>query len=180
MERLPVLGRGRSVMTGDRMGIILESPPEMEAFQRWQNGDFLDVERLFAKAWRSELADIDPQLILKNFNLRAGQLNFSLREAEAAADRFVQGERNTFDALKAALGILGVPLSLWQEIITRWKRLGGFPLSEFAPYAAYVFKIDMFYVIALASNLIPKPNRPSNRVDIAYLYYLPFCAVFIS
>jgi hypothetical protein len=31
----------------------------------------------------------------------------------------------------------------------------------------------------LAADLI-SPNRPSNKIDIAYLYYLPFCMVFTS
>ena len=94
-------------------------------------------------------------------------------EAKSLAERFILGERNRFDALRSALEILGVPKQLWKEIIGRWKSAGGPPLYEFAPYAAHVFKVDMFFVIALAAGLIPKPTRPSNRVDIAYLYYLP-------
>src|SRR5208337_4578793 len=180
MERYPVIGRGRSVMTGDRMGIILERPPEMEAFERWQKGEFLDVERLFAKAWRQSVSGLDPKFILKNFGIPEGQLKLTPSEAKSLADRFVLGERNRFDALRASLEILGVPKQLWKEIIGRWKCAGGPPLCEFAPYAAHVFRVDMFFVNALAAGLISKPTRASNRVDIAYLYYLPFCMVFVS
>jgi hypothetical protein len=180
MERFPVIGRGRSVITGDRMGIILERPRELEAFQRWQKGEFLDVERLFAKAWRQSLSGLDHKLILRNFGLSERQLKLSPAEAKSLCDRFILGERNRFGVLRACLEILGVPKPLWKQVIDRWKSAGGPPLSEFAPYAAHVFRIDMFFVIGLAAGLFSKPTRASNRVDIAYLYYLPFCMVFVS
>ena len=142
MERFPVIGRGRSVMTGDRMGIILERPAEMEAFERWQKGEFLDVERLFAKTWRQNVSGLDPKVILKNFGIPDGQLKLTPSEAKSLADRFILGERNRFDALRACLEILGVPKQLRKEVIGRWKSMGGPPLREFAPYAAHVFRWD--------------------------------------
>ena len=35
--------------------------PEVEALERWQKGDFMDVERVYAKRWRRglEMADLD-------------------------------------------------------------------------------------------------------------------------
>lgn len=39
--------------------------------------------------------------------------------------------------------------------------------------------MDLFFYFSLAADLI-SPNRPSNKIDIAYLYYLPFCMVFTS
>ncbi len=53
------------------------------------------------------------------------------------------------------------------------------PLAEFAPYAAYVLTVDLFFFLAVNSKLISK-ERVSNRVDISYLKYLPFCHVFTS
>src|SRR6202521_2984475 len=126
------------------------------------------------------VSGLDPKVILENFGVREGQLKLTLSEAKAFADRFVLGERNRFDALRGALEMLGVPQHLWKEVIRRWKSAGGPPLCEFAPYAAHVFKVDMFFVVALAAGLIPRPTRSSNRVDIAYLYYVPFCMVFVS
>jgi hypothetical protein len=37
----------------------------------------------------------------------------------------------------------------------------------------------VFFYIAIAKSLI-SPDRPSNKVDMAYLYYLPFCQIFTS
>ena len=47
MDHRPVVGEARRVITGDQRGIVVEQLPEMEAFQRWQEGSFLDLERLY-------------------------------------------------------------------------------------------------------------------------------------
>jgi len=52
-------------------------------------------------------------------------------------------------------------------------------LADYAPYVAYVLNVEVFFQVALAANLI-STERPSNRVDIAYLFYLPFCMMFVS
>jgi hypothetical protein len=39
--------------------------------------------------------------------------------------------------------------------------------------------VDLFFYLCLDAGLI-SAQRPSNRVDVAYLYYLPFCMVFTS
>jgi hypothetical protein len=39
--------------------------------------------------------------------------------------------------------------------------------------------VDVFFHVAVDKKLI-SPDRPSNRIDMAYLYYLPFCMVFVS
>ena len=52
-------------------------------------------------------------------------------------------------------------------------------LSRYAPYCAHVLTVELFFKIALASDLVSS-ERPSNWVDMAYLFYLPFCVVFVS
>jgi hypothetical protein len=53
------------------------------------------------------------------------------------------------------------------------------PFRKFAPYAAHVATVEAFMHVAMAANLISSA-RASNRVDIAYLFYLPFCQAFTS
>jgi hypothetical protein len=72
-----------------------------------------------------------------------------------------------------------IPTNLHPVISQAWQRAGQQPLDKFAPYAAYVLTIEIFFQIALAANLIGS-GRASNRTDIAYLFYLPFSTVFIS
>ena len=72
-----------------------------------------------------------------------------------------------------------MPDDLGPRIVKRWKAAGGPALPEFAPYAAHVLCVDLFFQLALGADLISR-RRASNKVDIAYLYYLPFCMVFVS
>jgi len=39
-----------------RTGVVHKEPPEREAFSRWQDGQFTEVERRFAKVWREVIA----------------------------------------------------------------------------------------------------------------------------
>ena len=63
--------------------------------------------------------------------------------------------------------------------LQRWSIDQFRPLAEYSPYAAHVLVVELFFQIALAANLI-SAERPSNRIDVAYLCYLPFSTVFIS
>jgi hypothetical protein len=39
--------------------------------------------------------------------------------------------------------------------------------------------VDLFFYLSLDAGLI-SAERQNNRVDVAYLYYLPFCMIFTS
>ena len=52
-------------------------------------------------------------------------------------------------------------------------------MRVFAPYAAHVLRVELFFRAALGANLVAS-TRPSHQVDIAYLFYLPFCTLFTS
>jgi hypothetical protein len=181
LDRRPVVGEARRVVTGDQRGIVVQQLPEMEAFQRWQEGSFLEVERLYARTWRAEFARWDPSpgnrfraVVGPDLRVR------DLTEAKQLADRFVRGESGgRFAVLRAVFEMLEVPEPAQQEIVHRWKLANGAPLPEFAPYTAHVANIEFFLQLAVQSSLISS-ERASNRVDMAYLYYLPFCMIFVS
>jgi hypothetical protein len=75
--------------------------------------------------------------------------------------------------------LLDIPPQLQPAVYFRWCQCVLKPLPEHAPYCAHVLTIEVFSVIALGCGFI-SPDRPSNRIDIAYLYYLPFCTLFVS
>jgi hypothetical protein len=102
-----------------------------------------------------------------------------LAEALVIAKDVVQGEGQRFRVLKTAYALLGLDPGQWRRVLDRWKKLGGPPLPEYAPYTAHCLLVDIFFHVAVDKRLI-SPNRPSNRTDIAYLYYLPFSMVFVS
>jgi hypothetical protein len=49
---------------------------------------------------------------------------------------------------------------------------------EFAPFAASVLRLFLVFVCGLARGFIGP--RPTNYIDLQYLYYSPFCMVFVS
>jgi hypothetical protein len=180
MRGFPVLGRGIQTITGDRRGIVFNEAPETEALQRWQTGDFLDVERQFARLWRRSLSGLQLDAIRGHFkHFFVEDKPKSLKQTKEFVDRVIWRDGRRYSFLKLALELLGVPQDLRPIIVRRWKSLDGPKLSDFAPYAAYVISVDLFFYFALAADLIGS-QRQSNKIDIAYLYYLPFCMVFAS
>src|SRR5688500_6805651 len=83
------------------------------------------------------------------------------------------------EVLALALDVLVVPKDYRQVAFTRWLSAGKPPLDRFAPYSAHVFKVDLLFYLAIHRGFI-SGERASNRVDMAYLYYLPFTMVFVS
>lgn len=81
--------------------------------------------------------------------------------------------------MQLALLFLNIDPQHYREILQRWSSFNYPPLTQYAPYVAYVYSVELFFQIALAANLISS-DRPSNRVDIGYLFYLPFCMAFVS
>jgi hypothetical protein len=63
--------------------------------------------------------------------------------------------------------------------LSRWDTSGDQSLLEFAPFVSFVMSIELFFIIAMRKGIISS-RRNSNMVDILYLYYLPFCDVFVS
>jgi hypothetical protein len=59
MDRRPVVGGGRPVRHDGQVGVYHPESPEMKAFNRWQAGKFLEVERDFARVWRAQLMAAD-------------------------------------------------------------------------------------------------------------------------
>jgi hypothetical protein len=172
---------GRPVKDGGKTGIVFDIPPEAKAFARWQEGKFLEVEQKFAKAWRAMLRMMSFDNAINNIKIAGIQPDSckSLEEAKQVAEEFVLGGGDKFAIMKLALTLLSIPSHIHVALFTRWKISGYKPLGEFAPYAAFVSTVNIFFYIAVASKLI-SADRVSNKIDLAYLFYLPFCMLFIS
>jgi hypothetical protein len=168
---------GRAV----KSGTIFEQTPEEEAFHRWQKGEFREVERLAAVMWRKALGELDLVAVAKEMRALGVTQKAckTLEEAKALADALVAGTEKPFTRLALAITFFHIPQELHHPIAQRWRTSGARTLAEFAPYAAYALTVEVFFQIALGAGLIGG-ERPSNRTDIAYLFYLPFAMIFVS
>jgi hypothetical protein len=161
--------------------VVFEATAEEQAFSRWQKGKFHEVERVAAAAWRETLSELD--LVAVGREMR--RLGFTqkacktLQDAKAIAEALVSGVNDPYALLALAIQFLHVPQHLHEPISRAWQSSGKRTLPEFAPYAAHVLSVEVFFQVALGAGLIGG-ERPSNRTDIAYLFYLPFCMVFVS
>ena len=178
--QIPVAG-GHLVKVGEKSGVVFKKFPEAEAFSRWQQQEFIEVERLYARIWRVALSTIDLNEVSKGFKAMGidGKTCRTLANAKVIANEFIWSHKNPFDRIRLAIAFLNIPRHMHSKILERWSIANYPPLASYAPYAAYVLSVEIFFYIALAANLI-SADRPSNRTDIAYLFYLPFCMVFVS
>lgn len=179
--QIPVAG-GRSVKSPDgEKGVIYDESPETQAFTQWQHGEFREIERKFAVGWRHMLSTLDLPATAER--MRALGINSkdckSVEEAHAIAVALVHAREKPFDQMALLFAFADIPPELQQPILYRWSVDQYRPLADYAPFAAHVLVVELFFQIALAANLI-SAERASNRVDIAYFCYLPFCMVFIS
>jgi hypothetical protein len=162
-----------------RIGVHVDEFDEAVALERWKNHRFVEIERQIAKRWRADLVDHDRDRtigILRNV-LPVDARVPDLAALKLAIDAFCASTETETIAL--ALDVLGVPDQSTRDALARWEAASRPTLDTFAPYTTHVFKVDLIYYLGVDRGFIPG-ERPSNRLDMAYLYYLPFCMVFTS
>jgi hypothetical protein len=180
MNHRPVLGNPKRAVVGEKKGFLFEETAEAKAFERWRQCQFLELEREYAREWRAMLAM--PQSTVEHVFLRRALNELgackSLPEVLALARSVVDEDGTAFERLQYIFDTIPVNKDR-DKIWWRYRAMGEPPIRQFAPYTAHVLDVGVFFQLAMTKGLISK-DRPSNRVDIAYLNYLPFCQVFVS
>ncbi len=170
---------GKAVKLGENTGVIFQSSAEEEALDRWQNKEFMDIERLYAKKWRQDLSNINLEKSYKEYQkfFPMGK-PLTLNDVKKLVEFHINGPDQE-KVLDFGLILLGVSNPGQIEIKNRWRNSGKPSISNFFPYFTYIFSVDLFFYLAIASDLIGR-RRSSNKIDLAYLYYLPFSMIFTS
>jgi hypothetical protein len=178
---------GRGVLTGGKpvkfegkKGITISRSLEQEAFHRWQLRDFLSIERHIAKSWRTALSVSDYGQRYQFFrqNFLHGRSLKDFREVKARTEEYIEctDQEKSF---RLGMMLFGIVRDAQARIVQRWQDAGRPKIGQFVPYFAFLYSVELFFYLGLASDLISR-ERPTNKVDFAYLYYLPFCKVFTS
>lgn len=181
MNYRPAVAGGIPVRVDGKAGMVFEKSPEAEAFERWQAGAFLDVERLFASQWRKELAELDLVKVADGYRsiIRKEDRPKSHVDARRLAAAIVDAPGQSFRALRMSHDLLDLPAERMRQIAKAWRSAGSPPLRTYAPFAAHCLEVDLYFVLAMTNGII-SDQRPSNRIDVSYLCYLPFAHVFVS
>lgn len=175
----PLRGRGEPVMTEKSKGVVFRESEEEEAIHRWSRREFWELEHDIAKQWRQAIERIDLNASYANILNATGARRkpTSLEEAKSVTDSIIDSVDQEW-LLKFGLHILDVPeATTW--VVSRWKDDGRPPLRSYLPYFIHMLSINIFFALALSAKLLKKV-KPSHAIDLAYLYYLPFCTVFTS
>lgn len=162
-----------------RVGVHFDEFPEEIALERWRKEEFLEVEKGLAKQWRQALSHLTFDVTIGTVkNIVPPGCKFkNLEEVKDFVDEFVAGK--DIQILNLAFELFGLNQKIRDVVTLRWKKENPKSFESFASYASYVFKVDLFFYLILGHGLESK-ERPSHKIDLAYLYYLPFCMVFIS
>ena len=181
MSGRPHVGGGYYAKSPKGVHIGHDEPPEMIAFSRWQRGQFQEIERDFAAGWRAAIESLDLKAVSASLRDRRKQFGpiRNLADARAAAAGLVNDPARQWAVLKSICTIAGMGEVSIDKTRRRWVEAKRPLVRHFLPYGTFVLEVDLFFEICLMQSMIGD-NRPSNKVDISYLYYLPFCQIFIS
>src|ERR1035441_5898199 len=80
--------------------------------------------------------------------------------------------------LRFGLELLGVPEAT-DSVVKDWIVRRRPSLRQYVPYFVFMLTINVFFCLVLPTQLL-RNVKASHHVDLAYLYYLPFCSVFTS
>jgi len=73
---------------------------------------------------------------------------------------------------------LRLPADLRIAVGQRWNMAGRPLLTDFAPYAHHCTRVLFLVLIGMRHKVLSA--RKTNRLDAEYLFYVPFCEVFVS
>ncbi len=180
MDGRAIVAGGKSKITEKGETLIDHDEfPEAKAMSRWQDQKFKELENQFAQLWRKELVNLafDKKVALVKNILPSDTKYTDLASIAKFVKEFIKNEPK--EILYLLFELLDINEQFRGPIIARWDQTTPKNLMEFSPYTAHVLSVDLFFYLAIHFNLI-SDVRKSNKIDIAYLYYLPFCNVFVS
>jgi len=181
MGNVPVSHASKYGIVDNKKCINIQRSPEQEALQRWRMHEFLEVERMYAKKWRKDIRDLKGRVKPEEFGQYSKQVEKckNLQQAKLLAKKILQNPSDPYSYMKLIFAILCTPSALQQQIYLLYQNSDANTLYDFAPYSAFIFEVEMFYYITTSKGFISH-ERPSNKIDISYFHYLPFCQLFIS
>ncbi|CAG1010333.1 hypothetical protein PHYC_03832 [Phycisphaerales bacterium] len=176
--RRPVVVGAHSVPM-DRGGTfaLIEDQPESRALMRWGFGKWNDEDENYSRLWRHRTKSLD----LEGFKRRlkwAQQKWSSAAEAKPILEKMVSDPSLQFFLIERLISDLGISYAAQVVMRRRWS---GEKVKEWrlrCPYSSYCAKTLLGFHLALAGDLIG--TRSTNRVDLEYLFYLPFAPIFVS
>ena len=180
MDGRPNVGIQKSVIseTGQK-GFVIQETEEEKSIYKWKAGNFSEADHELSQLWRMTTTQEDLLESLKK-NLKAnGSYKFNnYQELYDFVYKNISEPNIQQNLLVSCVENYGLDAESKVKVFGRWTQEGMPLIEKFAPYAFHCLLIDNLFMFGLSSDLIG--TRPTNRVDLEYLYYLPFCNIFTS
>ena len=182
MRGVPVVGGAQMVTTSTgKKGVFFDESPEEKTLRRWQDSAFHEKEHAHANAYRQNAKSIDLQAFIrasKAVRPKGEKLASSLCELLEVVDLFLDEPSTQYRTLSTALEMFDQPESSKRHVKKHWAAYGRPPVRHFLPYTHHCMRVFTLFGHGVGLGLISQ--RPTNVIDLQYLFYLPFCMVFTS
>lgn len=180
MDGRPNVGLKKAVESkSGQKGYLIEETEEEKSIYKWKDGKFSEADRELSELWRMNTTNDDLLKRLKDYLKTETSLKFSdFKSLGDYVNKNITNPAIQKILLVAILQNYDIDAFTGVQIFARWSQAGHPLIKEFAPYAFHCLKVDVLFMYSLTSELIG--TRPTNRVDLEYLYYLPFGNIFTS
>jgi hypothetical protein len=135
-----------------------------------------EAEELLSKRWRESTRAFSLER-LRNSTFRNSDIQ-TFESLMLAVDNLCDERSRQLENLQWIIVEAGVEEQTGIAIFNRWLALGMPPLKHFAPFADCCLRVFAAFYMGLANDLLS--TRSTNRIDLEYILYLPFCKVFCS
>jgi hypothetical protein len=170
-------------VSGRNGGVFIDGTIPQKQWKRWAAGDFTAEEENEGANYRRQTEEFDPQAFATERRGWAKERFPQIKNLESLIE-FTDKLFVAFDVLTqemllgTALIHLAAPPEIESAAKARLAHVSNMRLIDIAPYAASIAKLWFIYIIGLARGIIG-PRRSDVR-DLEYLFYAPFCDVFVS
>lgn len=176
----PHVGIKKAVASESGMrGYLIEQTQEEKSIYKWKEGNFTEADHELSALWRMTTTQEDLlERLKKSLNPDEAIKFANFQELYKFVIASITSPATQEFLLSSILQNYEVDAANGVKIFGRWIQEGKPLIKDFAPYAFHCLKVDTLFLFGLTSGLIG--TRPTNRVDLEYLYYLPFGNVFTS
>lgn len=138
-----------------------------------------DQELRVAKEWNARVSALDAESHFRAMKATLRDIPFKdNEEIFEFVNRMLSDAGKTRMLIEYLKELIRIPDAIYARIQNRLSRCPEVTLVEFAGYAAFFLKLDLYFHLALGTQIVTTARN--NRSDHIYLCYIPFCRCFIT
>ena len=161
-------------------GMVIEESPLLGRLRRWAGGRFTERDAELSALWRQATRSLS----FHDFEKRLTREHVVLPVPDGPASIVTEADKVlAIPSLQSVvlqwlLDFMEADELLRSAVLFRWTAAAQPLLRHFAPYAYHCARVLLSLAIAVRHRYLIWES--THVVDAQYLYYLPFCEVFVS